>query len=66
MVKASKATLVQCDSNIKALIMMIDGDNDGGFVIEDLDEKTVLVKENKLAELKYEIQEVRLEPAAGL
>ncbi|KAI9693385.1 MAG: hypothetical protein M1820_009314 [Bogoriella megaspora] len=51
-----KATKVQCDASIKAIINKIDAlRND--FIVEDLDDETVLIKETKLAELKERLKE---------
>ncbi|KAF2758521.1 nucleotide excision repair, TFIIH, subunit [Pseudovirgaria hyperparasitica] len=51
MVRATKGVLVQCDASIKAIILKIDAGN-SDFIIEELDDETLLVKENKLKELQ--------------
>ncbi|KAK3210115.1 hypothetical protein GRF29_44g1700848 [Pseudopithomyces chartarum] len=60
MVKAVPGTLVKCDPSIKALILAIDKDSGNKYVIEDLgDEEHLLVKNDKVAELKRTVQYVR-------
>jgi len=55
MPRAVKGVLVECDPSIKAIILKIDGEyND--YIIEDLDENTILVKETKIPELKRRLE----------
>ncbi|KAL9072466.1 MAG: hypothetical protein Q9157_005090 [Trypethelium eluteriae] len=49
--------LVQCDPSIKAIINKIDAARND-FIVEDLDDETVLIKETKMAELKERLKEV--------
>lgn len=50
--------LVQCDESIKTIIVKIDSEyND--FIIEDLDDETLVIKAEKLPELKRRLNEVR-------
>ncbi|KAF2020950.1 hypothetical protein BU24DRAFT_416610 [Aaosphaeria arxii CBS 175.79] len=56
MVKAVKGTLVKCDASIKAMLVDIDSKRNNEFIIEDLDEEHVLVKETKVKELKQLLQ----------
>lgn len=49
--------LVQCDPSIKAIISKIDAAKND-FIVEDLDDETVLIKETKMAELKERLKEV--------
>ena len=51
------AVLIQCDESIMAIIRDIDKDRND-FIIEDLDDETCLIKENKLPELKQRLKEV--------
>lgn len=54
-------TLVKCDPSIKALILTIDRDSGNKYVIEDLgDEEHLLVKNDKVNELKRTVQHVRI------
>ena len=57
MPRAVKGTLVQCDPSIKAIIQSIDSERHD-FIIEELDDETLVVKESKLAELKIKLEEV--------
>ncbi|KAI9710603.1 MAG: TFIIH complex subunit tfb5 [Chrysothrix sp. TS-e1954] len=56
MVKATRGVLVECDPSIKAIIMKIDSEHHD-FIIDDLDDETVVVKESKLPELKQRLKE---------
>lgn len=53
----SQGTLVQCDPAIRAIILKIDSRSANSFVLEDLDEGTLLVQENKVTALKQAINE---------
>ncbi|KAF8458129.1 RNA polymerase II transcription factor B subunit 5 [Terfezia claveryi] len=55
MPRAVKGVLVECDPSIKAIILKIDGDHND-FIIEDLDDNTLLVKETKIPELKRRLE----------
>ncbi|EPE30679.1 TFB5-like protein [Glarea lozoyensis ATCC 20868] len=56
MVKAVIGILVQCDPSIKAIIMSIDA-ADNQFVVEELDDQTLVIKESQLSELKRRLDE---------
>ncbi|KAH7135038.1 TFIIH subunit TTDA/Tfb5 [Dendryphion nanum] len=56
MVKAVRGTLVKCDASIKAMLVDIDSKHRNEFIIEELDEEHLLVKETKIAELKSRLQ----------
>ena len=49
--------LVECDPAIKAIILKID-EEDHNYIVEDLDEQTLVVKENQLNSLKRRLEEV--------
>jgi TFIIH basal transcription factor complex TTD-A subunit len=51
--------LIECDPSIKSIIVNIDSDNHE-FIIEDLDEERVVVKENMVPLLKQKLEEVRV------
>lgn len=51
--------LVQCDPSIKAIIVQIDSEKHD-IIIEDLDDETVMVKQEKLDELKRKLGEVSI------
>lgn len=56
MVKAVRGTLVKCDASIKAMLVDIDSKHRNEFIIEELDEEHLLVKESKIGELKMRLQ----------
>lgn len=50
---------MKCDPSIKALILTIDKESGNKYVIEDLgDEEHLLVKNDRVAELKRTVQHV--------
>ncbi|KAG6042617.1 hypothetical protein E4U17_001343 [Claviceps sp. LM77 group G4] len=62
MPRAIRGVLVECDPSIKSIIVNIDSENHD-FIIEDLDEERVVVKENMVPLLKQKLEDVRA-PAA--
>lgn len=56
MPRAMKGVLVQCDPSIKAIILKIDTDKHD-YIIEDLDDQTLVVKESMLGRLKARLEE---------
>lgn len=58
MVKAVKGTLVKCDASIKAILVDIDNKRRNEFIIEDLDDEHILVKDTKISELKHLLHSV--------
>ncbi|KAF7679776.1 nucleotide-excision repair [Alternaria burnsii] len=59
MVKAIRGTLVKCDASIKAMLVDIDSKNNNEYIIEELDEEHILVKETRINELKARLNQVR-------
>lgn len=53
-------TLVKCDASIKAMLVDIDSKNNNEYIIEELDEEHILVKETKINELKARLNEVSM------
>ncbi|KAH8724998.1 TFIIH subunit TTDA/Tfb5, partial [Phaeosphaeriaceae sp. PMI808] len=51
-------TLVKCDASIKAMLIDIDSKNESVYIIQDLDEEHLLVKETKVNELKARLNEM--------
>jgi TFIIH basal transcription factor complex TTD-A subunit len=49
--------LVECDPSIKSIIVKIDSE-DHAFIVEDLDDQTLVIKENMLSILKMRLDEV--------
>ncbi|OAA79763.1 DNA repair protein Rex1 [Akanthomyces lecanii RCEF 1005] len=48
--------LIECDPSIKSIIVNIDSENHD-FIIEDLDEERVVVKENMVPLLKQKLED---------
>lgn len=53
--------LVECDPAIKSIIVNIDSQNHD-FIIEDLDEQRLVIKENMMEALKIKLEDVRYNP----
>lgn len=51
--------LVECDPSIKAIILKIDHESHD-YIIEDLDDETLVIKESMLPRLKARLDEVYL------
>jgi TFIIH basal transcription factor complex TTD-A subunit len=49
--------LVECDPSIKSIIVKIDSETNE-FIVEELDDQTVVIKEDKLPKLKRLLDEV--------
>ncbi|KAI0594623.1 RNA polymerase 2 general transcription and DNA repair factor tfiih component [Biscogniauxia mediterranea] len=56
MVRAIKGTLVECDPSIKSIIINIDSDKND-YIIEDLDESHLLIKDNMVSQLKAKLED---------
>jgi len=56
MPKAVKGVLVECDPSIKAIILKIDQENHD-YIVEDLDDQTLVIKEDHLNSLKARLEE---------
>ncbi|KAF4550423.1 General transcription and DNA repair factor IIH subunit tfb5-like protein [Elsinoe fawcettii] len=56
MPRATPGVLVQCDASIKAIIVKIDSENNNDFIVEDIDDETVLIKSGKHEELKQRLK----------
>ncbi|KAI1270233.1 RNA polymerase 2 general transcription and DNA repair factor tfiih component [Xylariaceae sp. FL1019] len=56
MVRAIKGTLVECDPSIKSIILAIDSENND-YVIEDLDDNHLLIKDIMVQQLKMKLDE---------
>jgi TFIIH basal transcription factor complex TTD-A subunit len=55
--KPIPGVLIQCDPSIKSIIVNIDSTNHD-YIIEDLDEERVVVKETMVASLKQKLEDV--------
>lgn len=49
---------MECDPSIKSIILKIDAE-DHAYIVEELDEQTLVVKETMVNLLKQKLQEVR-------
>ncbi len=54
----SSGVLIECDPSIKAIILKIDRDAHD-YIVEDLDDQTLVIKESQLQRLKVRLDEVR-------
>lgn len=52
MPRATPGVLVQCDPSIKAILVKIDAEHGNDFIVEDIDDETVLIKSQKQDTLK--------------
>lgn len=50
---------MECDPSIKAIILKIDQDKHD-YIVEDLDDQTLVVKESQLQKLKARLEEVMI------
>ncbi|KAL8931772.1 MAG: hypothetical protein Q9211_006738 [Gyalolechia sp. 1 TL-2023] len=57
MPKAVKGVLIECDPSIKAIILKIDQEHHD-YIVEDLDDQTLVIKESQLLRLKEKLEEV--------
>ncbi|KAL8865688.1 MAG: hypothetical protein Q9174_006754 [Haloplaca sp. 1 TL-2023] len=57
MVKAVKGVLIECDPSIKAIILKIDSESNE-YIVEDLDDYALVIKESQLPRLKEKLEEV--------
>ncbi|KAI4265717.1 MAG: hypothetical protein L6R38_009221 [Xanthoria sp. 2 TBL-2021] len=57
MPKAVKGVLIECDPSIKAIILKIDQDKHD-YIVEDLDDQHLVIKESQLPRLKERLEEV--------
>ena len=49
--------LIECDPSIKAIILKIDQEKHD-YIVEDLDDQTLIIKESQLQRLKARLEEV--------
>ncbi|KAI4125568.1 MAG: hypothetical protein LQ338_004172 [Usnochroma carphineum] len=57
MPKAVKGVLIECDPSIKAIILKIDQEFHD-YIVEDLDDQTLVIKESQLPRLRERLEEV--------
>jgi len=58
MPKATKGALLQCDPPQMAMVRKIDRESKQGYIIEEIDDRTCLVKENMVDEIKRKVKEI--------
>ncbi|KAI6752826.1 hypothetical protein HG530_013578 [Fusarium avenaceum] len=58
MPRAIRGVLIECDPSIKSIIVSIDSANHD-YIIEDLDDERVVVKENMVSMLKAKLEDLR-------
>jgi TFIIH basal transcription factor complex TTD-A subunit len=56
MPRAIKGALLQCDPPQMAMVRKIDKENNNAYIIEEIDDETCLVKENKVEEIKAKVK----------
>jgi TFIIH basal transcription factor complex TTD-A subunit len=56
-VRIYPGVLVQCDPSIKSIIVKIDNE-EHAFIVEELDDQTLVIKENMMTTLKMKLDEV--------
>jgi TFIIH basal transcription factor complex TTD-A subunit len=64
LISRNPGVLVECDPSIKSIIVKIDSE-EHAFIVEDLDDQTLVIKENMLSILKMRLDEVRAFGTAG-
>ena len=65
MPKAVKGALLQCDPPQMAMVRKIDRESDHGYIIEEIDDRTCLVKETMVEEIKRRVKEI-MDQAMGV
>lgn len=58
MPRAVKGALLQCDPPQMAMVRKIDKENGNAYIIEEIDDETCLVKENKVDEIKERVKQL--------
>ncbi|KAL5350122.1 hypothetical protein V496_06659 [Pseudogymnoascus sp. VKM F-4515 (FW-2607)] len=56
MPRAIRGVLVECDPSIKAIIVKLDSERND-FIVEELDDQTLVINEAKLGTLKMALEE---------
>ena len=58
MPKASRGALLQCDPPQMAMVRKLDAENNNKYIIEEIDDRTCLVKETLVDEIKRKVKEI--------
>jgi len=65
MPKAQKGALLQCDPPQMAMVRKIDRESGHAYILEEIDDKTCLVKETKVEEIKAKVKDL-MDSAMGV
>lgn len=65
MPRAVKGALLQCDPPQMAMVRKIDRESNNAYIIEEIDDRTCLVKDNKVDEIKRRVKEL-MDAAMGV
>lgn len=58
MPKATRGSLLQCDPPQMAMVRKLDKEENGAYIIEDIDDRTCLVRDTKVDEIKERVKEL--------
>ncbi|KAJ9663385.1 hypothetical protein H2198_000902 [Neophaeococcomyces mojaviensis] len=58
MPKAVKGVLLQCDPPQMAMILKINRESNNSYIIEEINDRTCVVKEAKVDELKHRVKQL--------
>jgi Transcription factor TFIIH complex subunit Tfb5 len=58
MPKAIKGALLQCDEPQMAMVRKIHKESGSAYIIEEIDDRTCMVKENKVDEIKEKVKDL--------
>lgn len=65
MPKAVKGVLLQCDPPQMAMILKLNRESNNAYVLEEIDDRTCLVKESRVEELKDRVKSI-MDTAMGI
>lgn len=65
MPKAVKGVLLQCDPPQMAMILKLNRESNNAYVLEEIDDRTCLVKESRVEELKDRVKSI-MDTAMGV
>jgi hypothetical protein len=65
MPKATRGALLQCDPPQMAMVRKLDKEENGAYIIEDIDDRTCLVRDTKVEEIKERVKDL-MDDAMGL
>lgn len=65
MPRAVKGALLQCDPPQMAMVRKIDRESNNAYIIEEIDDRTCLVKDNRVDEIKRRVKDL-MDAAMGV